>query len=369
MNSNISKHFIDNILIEHNKFEAVKNSILKCIQYGKQDEVVCILGPTGIGKTTLHKCISEYLIRRQKHGWNIDHAYPVTVEAPAQHDGKFHWKSLMENIAIELGESDFSKKVDLDRIQQNKKTRSAIYTGPAPSIEGFEKILRKRINTFQPVAIFIDEAQNIVEGMTLKTRKAAVNRLKNWANTMNTKLFLFGTHEAKDFLNLNEQLARRILPIYFSRYNGLDEDEYHEYCSFMWTLIDILDIDTAPNLMNHARYFYNHSLGLPGLFANWVHSAVAYYLDNNKTQLTIKEFQKCQMDKQRLQTIELSIKQFEIVRQNLQGDFDPNTVHPDIFEHEITSHKTATKTSNAPTKSNTKPGKQKPVRYPVHDTK
>ena len=316
------------LIIRHKHFEEVFNKILRSVQYGRSDEPTCIFGPTGIGKTTIQNfSISEFIIR-QNNGWRSDYGNPVMIEVPPQNSNTFPWKDFIEDILIALGDTDLRCKKDLDAYQRNK-IDGRNHISLRPRIGKLESILRKRIKAIKPVCIFFDESQNIVEGLPKKEQKVNVNRIKNWANTMETKFLMLGTHEARWLLNINEQLSRRIVPIYFPRYRRHEPDEYKHFSYFFGNLVRELDLNFDPTVLKSFSFIYNHSLGCPGLLSTWLHQCISYCIDKKISKITMSNMRKHKMENHRLRTIEQAIKNFESYYDSTKGDFNPNDIFSD----------------------------------------
>lgn len=365
MNSATLELLETNLFIHHKYFEDVYSEILRFIQYGRRDDVLVVLGPTGVGKTTLIRFLEKTLTERISSGWRSDHFPPIVVEAPAQDNNQFPWRAFMENILLSLGEDNLGKKVDLDEAEECRRKGRKLAGKNRLTIGQLQELIRRRIESLRPVAMLIDEGQNIVEGITDKPKKANVNRLKNWANTMKTKIIIFGTHESEAILNLNEQLARRIKPIYFPRYKKTEE-EIVRFAEFYVGLKDALQINVDPKLENDFEYLYNHSLGCAGILSGWVHDAIAYCINSNKKVINKTVMNKCRMSSDRLKTAELAIRKFEEVYFTSQKEFVPELVEVDenfdLFNHSAIELKGEKKTERR------KPGKRKPERYPVGES-
>lgn len=364
MNSDTLMNLNGARLVEHPHFAHVFAEVLRHVQYGRADEPTCVIGPTGVGKTTLQNALVDYLIRQQYTGWRPSSSPPVILEAPAQYSGDFPWRSFMEDLLLTLGEPDLKSKVDLDRIEEAKRSKQAIRGTTRLNIAQIESLVRKRIKALGPVVIFIDEAQNIVEGLSVAKRKQNVNRIKNWANTMNTKFVLFGTHEAKDLLNLNEQLARRIAPIYFPRYRGLEQEEVQQFMDFYKALVEEFDLKMTRDVGKDYQYIYNHSLGCPGLLVSWLHDAISYCIDKNLSSISKRVLKKTQKSHDRLHTIELAIKEFEAYYESTLQDFNPYLVFPENVQMDLQSNASVIK--RPPLPPGWKPGQQHPTRHQVH---
>lgn len=357
----------NHMTLKHQHFNSVFTEILCASQHGRKDEIVAVIGPAGVGKSTMLRYLSCYLVKQQAAGWKDDHYPPIVVEVPAAMKGEFPWRSFLEEILDKLGEINVTNKLDLESAESRKKQGIRPQSISRPTIGQLERLMRLRIRSFRPVSFLIDECQNIVDGVSDRDKILNLNRIKNWANTMNTKFILFGTHEAKELLNLNEQLSRRVVPVYFPRYQRNSDSEVAQFAQFYCSVIKHLDIRIDSKVHENFYDVYDYSLGCPGLLVSWLHRAIALCITNKYPKITAATMKKTRYSKTSLLTTEKAIKNFEdYYRQSLE-DFCPNEVFSDEDQHQpdLLQNSSQTKVINR----NLKPGQQHPKYYKVHENR
>lgn len=356
------------IIIPHHNFDIVFKEILSVTQHGRKDEIVTVIGPAGIGKTTMLKYLFTYLCNQQAAGWRDDCHPPIIVEAPSAIKGDFPWKSFLTEILDKLGEKNINRKLNMEDAQKRKQQGRGSSTCSKPSVSELEDLMRTRIRYFRPIVIFIDEGQNIVDKIIERDKILNLNRLKNWANTMNTKFIVFGTHEAKELLNLNEQLSRRVVPVYFPRYQRDSETELKNFAQFFLSLKEHLDIKIDPKSYENFYDIYDYSLGCPGLLVSWLHRAIATCITHNNPQITSTILKSTRYSKVALTTTEKAIKNFERYYQQSLESFNPNEVFADPedpYQPDLLRNSAAPKVI----KRNLKPGQQHPRYHKVHENR
>lgn len=358
----------NHITLMHQNFASVFTDILSATQHGRKDEIVCVIGPAGIGKSTMLKYLSGYLVKQQSAGWKDDCFPPIIVEAPSRETGGFPWRTFLEEILEKLREINVDSMLDLDETENRKKQGKWSISRSRPSIAQLQKKMRLRIKSFKPVAIFIDECQNMVDRISESEKIANLNRMKNWANTMKTKFILFGTHEAKELLNLNEQLARRVLPIYFPRYQRESETEIKAYAQFFYSLIKNLNLRLDTKADENFLDIYDYSLGCPGLLVSWLHRAITMCICTNVPKITSAILKKTRHTRSALLTAEKAIKNFEAYYRQSLEDFNPSEVCADtdeLYQLDFLQKSPTSKTL----KRNLKPGQQHPRYHKVHENR
>lgn len=368
MDINTLEMLENKITLIHQNFETVFHEILCATQHGRKDEIVSVIGPAGVGKSTMLKYLSGYLIKQQSAGWKDDCYPPIIVEAPSSIKGEFPWRAFLEEILEKLGEINVGNKLDLDETENRKRQGKWSISRSKPTIGQLERLMRLRIKSFRPITILIDECQNIVDKIPDKDKIANLNRVKNWANTMNTKFILFGTHEAKELLNLNEQLARRVVPVYFPRYRRDSDEEVIAFAQLFLSLKKHLNLRIDGKVSENFFDIYDYTLGCPGLLVSWLHRTIALCINNNSSIITLAIMKKTRYNKSALFTAEKAIKNFEeYYRQSLE-DFNPSEVFADADEQYQPDLLQAS-TSLRVTKRNLKPGQQNPKYHKVHENR
>lgn len=363
MDTNTLDRLENKIFVFHKIFEEVFTDILRFIQYGRSDECLCVIGPTGVGKSKMKAYLIDYLVQQSLSGWCPNRHHPITIEAPAKARRDFPWRAFLEDLLLLLGEKNIRRKVDLDEVQQRKQNFVHPPFTSGLSISQLEHLVKLRINTLKPSAVLIDEAQNIVEGMPETDRKTNVNRLKYWANSMDTKFILFGTHESKYFLNLNEQLSRRIAPIYFPRYSKTREG-IEKFAEFYLGLKEQLNLTVDKRIEDNFEDIYNYSLGCPGLLVTWIHHSIAYCITSGTKSISKAIWEGQKISATRLTTIERAIKTFELELERSKELFNPDNVFPDEGQVDLAFNE---KQHEVPKTPNKRPGQKKPKRHSVHE--
>jgi len=350
------------LVIHHPIFESVVEDVLRIVQYGRHDTIIPVIGPTGAGKTTLIRYMAGYIVKQQYAGWRSDQMPPLIVEAPPSDEGKFPWREFMENILLALGEINLDFKGDVDEALERKRNGYKASSKSRPKVSQLEKMIKDRMKAFRPVVFFIDEAQNIVEGLSESAILSNLNRMKYWANNFNTKIIPLGTHEARHLLNINEQLARRVSSIYFPRYKN-NEEGLAGFAQFYKSLLVDLDIKIDPKARDDFKYIYNHSLGCPGILGGWFHEAIGYCLSKGLAKISRTTLDKCRMPYDRLKTTETAIKEFESYYESTLQEFDPALISPPenggldfLPRHPLPP---------SSSKKGRRPGVKEPRRYPV----
>lgn len=352
--------------LPHKIYVDTKEKIAHEVDWGRSSEILCIIGPSGVGKTTLQFDLLDHFIKQQLKGWRSTSGRPIYIEAPPAYKGEFPWRSFMEELLLKLGDKNFDFKVDLQWALENRKAGITTPCHTKQTLGQIESRLRTRVNALRPMTVFIDEAQNMVDGLSDSMVKFNLNRLKNWSNTMNTKFILFGTSEMRPLLSVNEQLARRIKHILFPRYKRDDKADLTEFARLYISIVKKLSVNVDKRVNDDVYFIYDASLGCPGLLVSWVHEAVKICEQRNLPKVTKKVLIEARSTKDRLVVAERAIKNFEAFYDAVLEDFDPTTIFADQVDLIQDDLFTVPSTSQS-AGSKAKPGQKNPKSYAVHE--
>ena len=222
----------------HPRLVQAKDELLSAIEASAPGSLILVIGPTGVGKSTLRRRVESALIEKMAAEMEIDTGrIPfISIEAVAPDNGIFHWRDHYQRMLAQIQEPAIEHKLGLER-GEGERTGNGRY---APWPRGFtgyqlQQSIENALQHRRPAAVFIDEAQHL--GRIASGRKLAdqLDVIKSTASRSNTVHVLIGTYELLAFRNLSAQLSRRSVDLHFSRYRtesaedsrGLSECSVH----------------------------------------------------------------------------------------------------------------------------------------------
>lgn len=266
------------------------DTALKCaIQDPAGWSLIFVYGPTGVGKTTLRfraeRHIKQSLLPSLQD--DLERVPVVSIEAAA--DGaQFSWKDYYRRALLALEEPLVDRKISY-------RVRGVFRDGAGrltldPRAVGLEirYALENALIHRRPVAFFIDEAQHLAKIKSGRKLQDQLDSIKSLANLTNTVHVLLGTYELLPFRNLSAQLSRRSIDIHFPRYRIDRSEDHAAFQSVLFTFQRQLPLSGESDLLKHADYCYERSIGCVGVMKDWLMRALARTLADGSSVITRK---------------------------------------------------------------------------------
>src|SRR6266702_5645305 len=168
--------------------------------------LIFIIGPTGVGKTTLLTFIEQRLLELAQAQLSRDPDYVpvIKLDAMAPSSRQFRWPDFYTRALMAVSEPLIDYKVDSQAIIPiyNEKMRRHVppqLVGDAAMLQrSWEQVLRYR----KPNAIFVDEAQHLAKTAGGSRLIDQLDHVKSLAVATKTMHVLAGTYELLVFRNL-----------------------------------------------------------------------------------------------------------------------------------------------------------------------
>lgn len=255
--------------------------------------VILVMGPTGVGKSTLGEVVRNQINRELV---DVLRAHPgraaaFMVEAVAPERGNFRWGDFYRRVLMALDEPLIEYKATPEaRILD--ATRRA--TARTPRIEDLRLALEGVLRHRQPPGFLIDEAQSLMKTGSAKTLQDHLECVKSLANMAGTVIVLLGTYKLLDF-TLNDQLSRRCRYIHFPRYRIARAGDAEQFISVLKTFELSMPLREQPDLASQWNYYYDRSAGCIGILKDWLTLALKVALDAGADALTQDNVEKTAM--------------------------------------------------------------------------
>jgi energy-coupling factor transporter ATP-binding protein EcfA2 len=261
----------------HPRLVQAKDELLSAIEASAPGSLILVIGPTGVGKSTLRRRVESALIEKMAAEMEIDAGrIPfISIEAVAPDNGIFHWRDHYQRMLAQIQEPAIGHKLGLER-GEGERTGNGRY---APWPRGFtgyqlQQSIENALQHRRPAAVFIDEAQHL--GRIASGRKLAdqLDVIKSTASRSNTVHVLIGTYELMAFRNLSAQLSRRSVDLHFSRYRTESAEDIEVFQNAVFTFQKQLRSCDRLDLANIWDFLYERSLGCIGILKDWLMQAL-----------------------------------------------------------------------------------------------
>lgn len=345
----------------HPRLIAARDELMDAIDGAAPGSLVLVLGPTGVGKTTLRTRVENLLAQQMTP---VMTASPdclpfVSVEVPPPHTGRFRWRDYFSRLLLAMNEPLIDAKTG--RFPSGTLAASSIAIGTDLSYAA-EQALRYR----RPPVVFVDEAQHLARIASGRRLSDQLDVIKSIANRTGTVHVLLGTYELLAFRNLSAQLSRRCLDLHFQRYQADSSADRQIFQSVLLTFQKQLPfVDPEPDLMAMWEFLYERSVGCVGILKEWLMRACVRSIRHGATTLT----------REHLEMTALSISQCEkILAESREGETRLNDGEDSrlrfrtllgIEPHRAPNAQAAPVPAAPPNRKNVRVGQRSPRRDPL----
>jgi len=350
-----------------------RDGLLNAIHEVPPNSLILVLGPTGVGKTTLRAKIEQMLIAQVLPSLAADPGRipVVSTECVAPEAGSFSWRAHFRRLLLQMEEPLVDYKIDPEapvRIANN-----IVRFTPSERAVGaeYQHAVERALAFRRPAAVLIDEAQHLAKMGSGRRLADQLDVIKSLANRTKTVHVLFGTYELLAFRNLSAQLSRRSIDIHFPRYRLANPGDATAFRTVLRSFEQQLPFQEPPNLVREWEYLYERSIGCTGILKDWLMRALVSVSRRNSDLLTRNDLELHapsvgQCDKMLSEALEGESRLMECKeeRSRLRARLGlvPNEVDGKMSSAAGVVQSATTCKSNAKPR---KPGQRKPTRDPI----
>ena len=230
-------YFADkNLIVSHPAFDATLKAAKDAIDPGLDQNMVNLVGPSGIGKTALTKLLVSQINEKFLEQFPDDKVSipAIWLEADAPEEDEFEWKYLYMDLLQELHAPLIESTLPLtERASGAAGIRTTIApesSSALPTTGALRRRAKTNILLRKNQLIVIDEAKslftvnpNLPEDKTRLRLERKAETVRSLVNRSPATLLLTGTFTLLDAVNLTGPLARRGNTVYFSPYEATEE--------------------------------------------------------------------------------------------------------------------------------------------------
>jgi energy-coupling factor transporter ATP-binding protein EcfA2 len=288
-----------NFTMAHPRLMEARDELVDAIDGAAPGSLVFVLGPTGVGKTTVRMKVEDLLIQQMTPAMTADPGkLPyASVEVVPPDTGRFRWRDYFSRLLAAMNEPLIEFKTSRRGGYTQAPTRPML--GSAELGYAVEQALRYR----HPPVVFVDEAQHLARIASGRRLSDQLDVIKSIANRTETVHVLLGTYELLAFRNLSAQLSRRSVDLHFQRYRADCAEDRQVFRGVLLTFQKQLPLPKPePDLVATWEFLYERSVGCVGILKEWLmracvraikHGAVALSREHlERTALSISQCEK-----------------------------------------------------------------------------
>ena len=342
---------------------SAREALLNAIHEVPPNSLILVLGPTGVGKTTLRAKVEQVLTAEMLPTLSADSGRipVVSVECVAPEAGSFSWRAHFRRLLLQMEEPLIDYKIDPE--SPVRIANMVVRFTPSEKAVGaeYQHAVERALAFRRPVAVLVDEAQHLAKMGSGRRLADQLDVVKSLANRTKTVHVLFGTYELLVFRNLSAQLSRRSIDIHFPRYRLANPGEAKSFRTVLRSFEQQLPLREPPDLVEDWEYFYERSIGCIGILKDWLMRALVSVSRRNNDLLSRKDLELhapsvAQCDKMLSEALEgeSRLTESKEERTRLRARLGLST--SDVVQSPLAGKSSATQR---------KPGQRRPTRDPI----
>jgi energy-coupling factor transporter ATP-binding protein EcfA2 len=285
--------YFKDFAIAHPLLVEAKDRLMEAIVGSPSNSIVIVLGPTGVGKTTLLAKIRQLLgaMTAAEAPAESGRLAAVAIEATPPESRTFSWRSHFKRLLLEMNDPLVDCKRRLPSADRAPQMMPA-YPNDRGVTADYHYAVEQALRYRRPSAVLIDEAQHLFALASGRTLEDQFNVVKALANRCNTVHVLCGTYDLLRIRNLSGQLSRRSIDIHFPRYDVAKVADRRTFGMILQTFAEQMPLQEQPDLTKHWEYLYERSIGCVGILKDWLVKAFSTTVRQSAPTLSLRHLEK-----------------------------------------------------------------------------
>lgn len=342
-------------IVLHRNFEQGILEVAERMEYGGQQAITAVLGPTGSGKTALATEVA-YQFEQAALAMPADMRPCVLYcELAAPETGAFNWKvDFYKPLLTALRDPCVNAKIDVSELRTARfEGRHAWALQREPTIAEYREMLFKAFDRAKVMALLIDEADHFKRSTERDGVFRQYDNIKSRSNSTSTHFVLCGTTAVKDIFSQSGQISRRVYPVWMLPYGP---DEIAHFSAAVMAITRNLPFPLSFNLMQKMKKIHEECFGLVGVAHEWFERALIKCIAQNREELKWEDFWELRLHEMQKDGIMNELISFG----TFQHEYRQTSSQKQIFLFGQREQKPAPES-----KGHRKPGERNPVRDAV----
>lgn len=270
---------IETLRIPHRNYEAAKLDVSSALLTMVPEEMLLIVGPTGVGKSLLAERLRPMILGAAGETEG-KHAPVISMSAmSASINGKFSTK----DFALTAMQAIRHPFYALEQEGWRDAKRLALVDRTAQGV--FRVALKNAFKELHTKFWLIDELQemkHIPRG--LDGASAFMDSLKGSVVDTEVRMVVISTYEILPVLLKSTHLLRRKLQVHFPRYQSDKKEDVVAFDQILKVYSECIRFEGSRSLRDWNEYLYRGSLGCIGLLRPWLRDALRMaWISKSKT--------------------------------------------------------------------------------------
>ena len=285
--------WFSSLTYEHPNLMRTIEHLQELMEPGNDIKVIALIGPTGIGKTTLVEKGLASLIR-QFAPVRLPHEVPVAmIAAPANGERSLSWKTIYRRMQTACG----GVLLDQQRKAEVTKDELAAVRADPVGLAQRREFLEAEVRNRRVRLLGIDESHHLLR---FGSSDAMMDTLKSLADIQpETKLMLVGTYQIEPLMTTYGQLARRSAILHYQRYHMSDQPKDDsptpDEAAFREVLTKVekdWPCEDVPNLQAAWKFVMRASLGSVGLMKMQMNQLASLQMGHKRERVRMLDAQR-----------------------------------------------------------------------------
>ncbi len=272
---------LDKCLVQHFRIMAGLAVIRAHILFRSDSNILCVVGPTGVGKSRLYRAAQRMVSEMYEQELLTDRErIPyVAFLASATNIGNFAWGPFNEKYLGQLGLPLKPSRESLGLLAHEAQPRDS------------HQVLMSALKHRRPVVTFVDEANHMCQVSSARVLKHQLDKIKSLANESGVLHVLFGTYELAALIEGSAQLARRCDTFHFARYRCEIPAEWKLFRDMVKGFGSKLPLHHTLDLDSRSNYIYERTIGCAGNLKAWLLEAASFACRSGRAEITLEDLQ------------------------------------------------------------------------------
>lgn len=209
--------YFHQVRVNHPEIKQVLSQLDVMTQPNVGTDIALLIGPTGVGKSTMVQALTEMVVKRHQEELQEDPGFIpiVSVEAPASGEQGFSWRIFYRRLGEALNEPLLARKQET--LTKDGRT-VAVPASSGATVAALRVAIETALKQHRTRVFIVDEAVHLIRNIKGSTVENHMDALKSLANICGVKLVLVGSYDLYALMNLSAQVARRTTIFHLKRY-------------------------------------------------------------------------------------------------------------------------------------------------------